>query len=461
MNKISKWFGVICGVLLVCLVGNFNYIKALKSITWIDVNTEYVFTKSSEYADYCYFRLPEPGRVSIITDRYNYASVIKLDENYDEIAKYVYEESKPDLRLAAGIYKVVALAVDDVIKKINFTPEGINEQCEEEPNDDFESASLINVNQEYTGDFTVSKDGYRNKEDNDYYKFEIKDKGSIYVTSQINIDTLSLSEPVLQLYVLDDDGDYDLIEEVCEFEVSSYKTNKYRVAPGMYYIKLSYKCMGSYKLKVTYNNESDGYFESEKNDDFENATSMEYDKMYTGNIEDNKDVDCYKVDLKETSIVDFDLKTNSKDIGLFTVEVFDEDQNLIGMMENSKSIVKISNKKLEKGSYYIVVRPTEDKVDSFADYQVSCKVKRYVAAKKIVVKGKTVVKTGKKIQLRAIIAPSNASVQDVNWKTSNSKIATVTEKGVVTSKKPGNVTITVISKDNKKVIAKYKVKVTK
>lgn len=461
MNKISKWFGVICFVSLVCLVGKFNYVKANESITWVDVNKEYAFKTSSEYADYCYFRLSEPGRVSITTDGYNYASVIKLDENYDEIAEYVYEEANPDLRLAAGIYKVVALEVGDVIKKVNFTPEGINEQCEEESNNDFESSDLINVNQEYEGDFTVSKVGYTNKEDDDYYKFEIKDKGSFYVTSQIKLDSSSLSDPVLQLYVLDDNGDYDLIQEICEYGVSTYKTNKYRVSAGIYYIKLSYNYMGSYKIKVTYNNESNGYYETENNNDVENATPMDYNRFFTGNLSDENDVDCYRIDLDETSIVEFGFKTSSKASGLYSVEILDEDQNLIGSMESNKKVVKVSDRILGKGSYYIVVKCADDKVNSFTDYQVSSKVEKYVAVKKIVVKGQTTVKQGKKIKLNVVITPNNATIQDVVWKTSDSKIATVSKKGIVTGKKTGTVTISVVSKDNKKVVVKYRIRVTK
>lgn len=461
MSKIRKELLLAVVILLIGGVINTNNVKATKDVTWIEVNTDYAYTSSAEYADYVYFTLPEAGRVNIDTGDYDYTSIYKLDDSYNEVAEYTYEENESDLRLSAGIYKTVANDIDGVIKRINYVAEGLDDLCEEEDNNIFENANIIETNQEYTGDFTVEKKGYSNKEDEDYYKFEISDKGSLYVTSQINLEPSSLSDPELQLYVLNSDGDYELIQEICEYGVSSYNTNKYRVAPGIYYIKLAYKYMGGYKLKVTYDNESNGYYESEKNDDIENATSSENNKTYTGNIADDKDVDFYKIDLMEASIVEIALKTNSRAIGLFTIEVFDEDQNLIGAVENSKSVVKISNKKLAEGTYYITVRSTDDKVDSFTDYQVSTKVEKYVAVKKIKVNGKKAVKKGKKIQLSAIVAPSNASVKDVTWKTSNSKIATVTKKGVVTGKKPGIVTITVVSKDNKKVIAKYKIKVTK
>ena len=48
----------------------------------------------------------------------------------------------------------------------------------------------------------------------------------------------------------------------------------------------------------------------------------------------------------------------------------------------------------------------------------------------------------------------------VSFKSSNNKVATVSSKGVVKAKKKGSATITVTSKEDKKVKAKFKVKVT-
>ncbi len=56
------------------------------------------------------------------------------------------------------------------------------------------------------------------------------------------------------------------------------------------------------------------------------------------------------------------------------------------------------------------------------------------------------------------IKPGNSS-KKVIWKSQNSKIATVNSSGKVTAKKPGNTTITAISKGNKNVKATCKIKV--
>lgn len=64
---------------------------------------------------------------------------------------------------------------------------------------------------------------------------------------------------------------------------------------------------------------------------------------------------------------------------------------------------------------------------------------------------------GKKIKLKASIAPSNATDKSVTWTSSNKKVATVNAKGLVTFKKNAGgkkVTITATAKDGSKKFAK-------
>lgn len=83
-------------------------------------------------------------------------------------------------------------------------------------------------------------------------------------------------------------------------------------------------------------------------------------------------------------------------------------------------------------------------------------------AKKIKIKGKNKVKVNKKITLKAkITCTNNEKSKAVKWKSSNTKIATVNQKGEVKGKKKGKVKIIAIAKDGKSVKATKKISVIK
>ena len=66
---------------------------------------------------------------------------------------------------------------------------------------------------------------------------------------------------------------------------------------------------------------------------------------------------------------------------------------------------------------------------------------------------------GQKFTLHPTYKPSDAATKSVTWKSSNTKVATVSSKGVVTAKKAGNATITATAKDAGKKKATFKVTV--
>lgn len=85
-----------------------------------------------------------------------------------------------------------------------------------------------------------------------------------------------------------------------------------------------------------------------------------------------------------------------------------------------------------------------------------------ISVKKVKLSGKKTVKAGKKITLKTTITPSNATNKSVKWTTSNKKYATVSQKGVVKTKKAGKgktVKITATAKDGSKKKATFKIKI--
>ena len=96
--------------------------------------------------------------------------------------------------------------------------------------------------------------------------------------------------------------------------------------------------------------------------------------------------------------------------------------------------------------------PTKDKKES-------------ILVKEIVLTGMSnKIAAGKKIQLKAIVLPSNATNQTLKWTSSNSNYATVSKDGLVKVKKAGaghRVTIQAVSTDGSQVVAKYKITIMK
>ena len=92
--------------------------------------------------------------------------------------------------------------------------------------------------------------------------------------------------------------------------------------------------------------------------------------------------------------------------------------------------------------------------------QCKITVKQPVTTVKLNVKAKTL-KRGAKLTLKATVSPSNANVRTVTWKSTNTKVVTVTSKGVVTAKAKGTTYVRATAKDGSKKYAQCKITVIK
>ena len=81
--------------------------------------------------------------------------------------------------------------------------------------------------------------------------------------------------------------------------------------------------------------------------------------------------------------------------------------------------------------------------------------------RKIVIKGEKQMKVGESQALTVKIKPLNAENQELKWKSSSKKIATVDENGVVTALKKGTVVITAKATDGSKVKATFRIVIKK
>lgn len=118
---------------------------------------------------------------------------------------------------------------------------------------------------------------------------------------------------------------------------------------------------------------------------------------------------------------------------------------------SDKSVATVSKNGVVKaknvGKAIITAKTNDGKFTA----QCSITVKKIVKTKKIKFEKENYnVKDGKKITLKPVFTPSNASVKTCTWTSSNTKIAKVNSNGVVTAKKPGKVTITCTTTDTAK-----------
>lgn len=118
----------------------------------------------------------------------------------------------------------------------------------------------------------------------------------------------------------------------------------------------------------------------------------------------------------------------------------------------SKGVVKAC----KKGTTIITakIKNTSQK----ASFKLS--VKNPIKLKKIAITGNPTALAGDSVQLTTKLYPKNTTDWDILWKSSNKKVATVDENGMVTAKKPGKVTITAKERKRKKS-KKFKLKVLK
>ncbi|MGN1126408.1 MAG: Ig domain-containing protein [Ruminococcus sp.] len=89
----------------------------------------------------------------------------------------------------------------------------------------------------------------------------------------------------------------------------------------------------------------------------------------------------------------------------------------------------------------------------------TCKVTVRQSVQSITMAKKATVLTGKKVTLKVKVSPTNAYNKSMLWKSSNTKVAKVTQTGVVTGVKKGTATVSATTKDGSKKTAKCTVTV--
>ncbi len=138
----------------------------------------------------------------------------------------------------------------------------------------------------------------------------------------------------------------------------------------------------------------------------------------------------------------------------YKIIFYDENKKLIKNIETSGTSFTAS--KPATGKYYVRIYACNNKIPfwcipgAMKSFRVVTKI---VDLEKITLPETKKVYVGKRSSLLPEFTPANATYQDLVWKTSDKKVATVSSDGRVTGVAPGKVTVTCTSKVNSKISA--------
>ena len=142
------------------------------------------------------------------------------------------------------------------------------------------------------------------------------------------------------------------------------------------------------------------------------------------------------------------------------VEPADADYSGFKYTASTPGIISVSQGKItgaKAGTVTLTITPVKANPKNL---KAECKITVKARVEGVSIQGGNTrtIQVKKTVQLKATVTPSNAN-QEVTWSSSDSKIATVDEKGLVTGVKAGTVDITATSKENSSLKATCKVTV--
>ncbi len=160
------------------------------------------------------------------------------------------------------------------------------------------------------------------------------------------------------------------------------------------------------------------------------------------------------------NLEEISLSINDTALLVATIEPENASEKNVTWESSDSSIVTVDDngniKAIKNGVAEIIVT-TKD-----GEFKATCKVTvtdQITKITKVTISGNSEVAVGSTLTLKANINPTNASNKSIQWTSSNTKIATVNQNGVVTGKSAGTVKITATTKDGSNLSATKEVRV--
>lgn len=448
MNKKISVILVTMMLVVLCYLGTFNEKAYAEDKKYLEINSE--ITESGIYV------VPAAGRFEGTAN-----SISKVNSGY----KYLYCRGSI---VGTGYYRVpageyyISVSQDEKLKYVQESPS----MYEQEDNDRLDTATAIQPNILYTGGLASSS--YPQYGDNDdYYKINIPQNGSLYVEAPYNGYNSNLKAA---LYEEDANGN---VKELEEYIYEKLKSAKFRVHKGNIYLKIFVDRQDfygdDYQFKVVYNPDTE-LSEIEYNNEKNTANIIQPNLNYTGNINyaymNEYDTDLYKINLPTIGKAKLRLQVPRQTKNhLFEVKLLQYDsqnkETILDTLYSTENPVNYGQEKvLKAGEYYIRVTGSGEKEDSFIDYNIQLEYKTEVLVEKIEVSSpKTEYFSGDEVKLNVTVLPENAGNKDVSWSSNDEKVVAVDGYGNITCKKAGTAIITARSKSSTNVYGEYKLTV--
>ena len=443
----------------------------------IDTNTRISDSVDDNRYRYYYFELNKPGRVYFTFGH----EVLGTPSDVWEIELYSpdgYSSSSEILSewfqgsttgdkeaglvgLPAGKYYFEVYANSEGInKEYHFTVNYSQSDVWEKEIDSRTHPTSIPVNTQIHG-------SVQNADRNDYYYFEINKPGRISFT--FGHDVLGTPSDIWELELFSPNGfssSYEILNEW--FQGSETRDLEVGIAglpAGKYYIQIYGNADGigaEYHFTVNYT-ESE-YWEREI-DASNNPTYIPLDKTIYGNVQNGQRNDYYWFEILEPSSVSIvfghEVLSIAKDI--WEVELFNSNGyssfNEMGtwwFMGNENKLMKTGAIRLEPGKYYLQIYGNSEGIDAPYNFMVSTPPVLPTSIK--LDPSEMRLEVGTTGQISYVISPETATDKTVKWSSSNDKIASVDENGLVTAVKKGNAVITASTNSgNKKATCKITV----
>lgn len=285
-------------------------------------------------------------------------------------------------------------------------------------------------------------------------------------TGKLTIEGRSFTKVKLVLYnnnltkkVVYGNWGWDLEIYGTESEPSFYTFNDF-LDPGTYFAKLSSNenkgVSGRFDLKLTFKDSASN--EVLPNETHENAMFLNEGTEIKGVITKFDEFDFYKFEVAKESRININFSSFCKSLD---AELLDGDLRVIGTIVNGYYEADNGNPRyfnyldiLSPGTYYIRL-----KADFSGDYKLKYNIINQI--KKIRIKKVKKLYVGDKKKLKVVISPKNASMKNLIWSSSDTWIAEINDRGVITGKNEGTVEITATARDGSNVVGRRKIKVVK